>query len=165
VAQVNGIVTGLLAVLSAPFALFGITGLVVTVALAVIAYNEFRGRRKLLRFEPAATAILGWNQLGLLTLIVGYCSWMIYRGLTGPSSLAAIIEAIPELESAFGSPGDAEQLQKLLVVVVYGLVIALSLFIQGLNAAYYFTRRKFVEAYLKETRAWVLEVQRITSSI
>jgi hypothetical protein len=45
---------------------------------------------------------------------------------------------------------------------VYGTVIVLSIIFQGLTACYYFTRRKYVEAYVRETPQWVLDVQRMT---
>ena len=49
-----------------------------------------------------------------------------------------------------------------LVVGFYGTVIALIAVFQGLNAIYYFTRRKHVESYVRETPAWVLEIERLT---
>ena len=45
----------------------------------------------------------------------------------------------------------------------YGTVIALSVIVQGLTAAYYFTRRKHVEACLRDTPAWALDVERMTT--
>ena len=162
VAGFNGWVTGVLAALSAPFALFSIAGFLVTLGLSVIAYNEFRGRKRLLQFDPSAPGLLGWNQVGLLALIVVYCLWMLYVGLTGVGTLAAKMEATPELADALGSL-QFDYLYKGLVVAVYGTVIVLSAIFQGLNAFYYFTRRKRVEAYLQETPKWVLDLQRMTT--
>ena len=163
VATFNGWVTGVLAFCSAPFALFGMTGVLVTIALSAVAYNEFRGRKRLLQFDPSGASVLGWNQVGLLAMIILYCLWMIYAGLTGTNSLTAELRAQPELANALGSM-DVEQLYRSLVLLVYGTVIALSLVFQGLNALYYFTRRRHVEAYLRETPQWVLELQRATST-
>ncbi|MDZ7619354.1 MAG: hypothetical protein U1E05_20330, partial [Patescibacteria group bacterium] len=122
-AAMNGWVTAVLAFCSAPFALFGMTGVLVTIALSAVAYNEFRGRRRLLQFNPSGAAVLGWNQVGLLAMIILYCLWMIYAGATGPSDLSAQLRAQPELAHALGSM-DVEQLYKSLVLVVYGTVIA-----------------------------------------
>ncbi len=36
----------------------------------------------------------------------------------------------------------------------------MSVVFQGLNAIYYFTRRKLVASYLEETPDWVVDVQR-----
>lgn len=164
VASFNGWTIAILAALSAPFALFGVAGLLVTAGLAVVAYNEFRGRKKLRKFDPSASTLLGWNQIALLAMIVGYCLWMLYSTRAGDSDLVRELKAIPDLGAALGSRGNIEQLYNHLVDLVYGSVIALSVILQGLNAAYYFSRRKLIETYLKETPAWVLDVQRATSS-
>ena len=163
VAAMNGWITAVLAFCSAPFALFGMTGVLVTLALSAVAYNEFRGRKRLLQFDPSGASVLGWNQVGLLAMIILYCMWMIHAGLTGKSDLSTQLRAQPELANALG-PMDVEQLYKSLVLVVYGTVIALSLVFQGLNALYYFTRRRHVEAYLRETPQWVRDLQRATGT-
>jgi hypothetical protein len=46
-----------------------------------------------------------------------------------------------------------------ITLLLYGSVIALSALFQGLNAVYYFTRRKYVTAYLAETPEWVRELR------
>ena len=159
VAAFNGWATGIFAALSAPFALFSIAGFLVTVGLSVIAYNEFQGRKRLLRFDPLSPALLGWNQVGLLTLIIVYCLWMLFVGLTSAGPFAAEMETNPELADALGSFNQFDHLYKDLVVTVYGTVIVLSVIFQGLNAFYYFTRRKHVTAYVQETPEWVLDLQ------
>jgi hypothetical protein len=47
-------------------------------------------------------------------------------------------------------------------VVLYGSVIALSALFQGANALYYFSRRKYVEAYVRDTPVWVVDLERAT---
>ncbi len=162
VASFNGWSIGIFAALSAPFALFSIAGFLVTVGLAIVSVNEFRGRRGLLRFDPSATTALGWNQVGLTTLIVLYCLWMLYTGLTGAGPFADELQANPELASALDSVEGFDQIYKMIVIAVYGSVMTLSLIFQGYNAYYYFTRRELVEAYLRTTPDWVLELQRST---
>ena len=160
----NGWTTGIIAICSAPFALFSLAGLVVTVGLSFVTYNEFRGRRQLLRFERNAATFLGWNQIGFLVLIVGYCLWMLFVGLTADAPFAAEMKANPQLIAALGSDVEFDQLYRLLVVAVYGAVIGLSAVFQGLNALYYFTREKYVEAYVQQTPNWVHDLQCLTSS-
>jgi hypothetical protein len=164
VANFNGWTVGIFAAASAPFALFSfsVAGLFVTAGLTLVAYNEFRGRKRLLRFDPSSATLLGWNQLGLLALIVVYCLWMLFTGLTGAGPFAAEMRADPDIAAAFGSL-KFDDLYKVLVVAVYGTVIVLTATFQGLNALYYFTRRKHLEAYLQETPDWVLDLQRATS--
>jgi hypothetical protein len=164
VAAFNGWTTGIIAALSAPFAPFSIAGFLVTAGLSVIAYNEFRGRKRLLQFDTSSAALLGWNQLGLLTLIIMYCLWMLFVGFTDAGPFAAEIKANPELRSALGSLKDFDSLYKRLVIAVYGTIIVLSAIVQGLNALYYFTRRKHVESYVQETPRWVLDLQRMTTT-
>ncbi len=162
VAAFNGWVTGFFAATSAPFALFSIPGFLVTVGLTLVAYNEFQGRKRLLQFDPSSSSLLGWNQVGFLMLITVYSLWMIFTGLTSAGPFSAELAAKPELAGALGSLDQFDDLYKFLVVALYGMVIVLSVVFQGLNALYYFSRRKHVEAYVRETPEWVLDVRRMT---
>ncbi len=141
VASFNGWTIGIAAVLSAPFAFFSLLGCFIFVGLAVVAYNEFRGRRRILRGDPAGANHLGWNQVGLLALICVYCGWAMYDSLTSPSPLMAELTANPDLATVLG-PDFYQQF----VVGFYGVVIIISVIFQGANAIYYFTRRKYVVA-------------------
>lgn len=160
VAAFNGGTLAVLIALSAPFALFSFTDLLAVVALAVVAYNELRGRKRLLAFDPSAATLLGWNQVGLLGLIVLYCLWMLYSSLTGPNAVAEELKAFAEVAEAL--PG-AESLARTVVIALYGMVILLSVVFQGLNALYYFSRRSHIESYRRETPAWIVELQRLPS--
>ena len=166
VANFNGWTTAIIAALSAVVTLFAfdLIGLLVTLALFFVAYNEFRGRKRLLDFDPARATLLGWNQVGLLTLIVVYCLWALYSNLYGSSSIEAQLKANPQLGAAFGSLDEMNDLLKPIVVAFYATVIALSAVFQGGNALYYFSRRKYVEQYVRETPAWVIDLQRATSA-
>ena len=164
VASFNGWVTAIFAVCSAPFALFSLVGFLVFIGLAVVAYNEFQGRNRLLSFDATAATFLGRNQLGFLAFIVTYCVWMLFAGLTTVSPIAAELEANPEIGQVLGSMEDFDYLYKVLVVAVYATVIVLSVIFQGLNAVYYFTRRQHIESYLRETPDWVVDVQRTTAA-
>ena len=159
VAGFNGWVTALIAVCSAPFAYFSLVALIATVALAAVAWNEFRGRRRLLAFDPSAAAILGWNQVGLLALVIVYCLWMIYASLSGGDPLAEL-KTNPEMKELLGAGGGFDILYRQFVIGFYGLVILLTAIFQGGNAYYYFTRRRFIESYVRETPVWVRDLQR-----
>ncbi len=134
------------------------------VGLAVVAYNEFQGRKRLLRFEESAPTMLGWNQVGFLSMIIVYCLWMMFAGLTGEGPFAAEIAAKPELAEVLDSVDGLDQIYRLIVLAVYGSVIVLSVIFQGWNAYYYFSRRKHVEDYVRETPDWVIDVQRATAA-
>ncbi len=140
-AAFNGWAFGISAALSLLFALSSGTALVVGAGLAIVAWNELRGRKLLLRFDPRGPLLLGWNQLGLMGLLVAYCVWSIYAGLTGATpELDALLK---ELEPLTGSVDD---LQRTLTLAIYGGVIIGTIIFQGLNALYYFTRTKHVQA-------------------
>jgi hypothetical protein len=160
VASFNGWTTAVIAALSAPFALFDLASFLVTVVLSVVAWNEFRGRNRLNKFDPSAATLLGWNQLGLLLMIILYCGWMIFTGIKETDSLTAELQSNPELSGLLGSSDQVGGLYELLVYAVYGSVIALSVIFQGLTALYYFTRRKHIEAYVRTTPEWIRNLQR-----
>lgn len=160
VAAFNGWVTGAFALLSIPFAPFSIAGFLVAVGLCVVTYHEFRGKKLLLAFDPKAATLLGWNQIGFLGLIVVYSLWMIVDGFTGAGPFAKELEQHPELQQALGSMEEFQQLYRLVILAIYGTVIALSAVFQGCNAFYYFTRLSHIQAYVRETPGWIIEMQR-----
>jgi hypothetical protein len=164
VAAFNGWMTAFFAVASAPFAPFSFAGALVTLGLGVVAYNEFQGRRKLLQFDARGADLLGWNQLGFLGLIVVYSAWMLFTGLTGEGPFAGELQRNPELAGVLGSLQQYDDLYRLIVVAVYGSVIVLSSIFQGGNAWYYFSRRKLLAGYLRDTPVWICDLQRATAA-
>ncbi len=62
-----------------------------------------------------------------------------------------------------GSLEEVDSLYSGVVVAFYGTIIALTVVVQGLNAFYYFSRRKYVDAYLRDTPDWVLDLERLAS--
>ncbi len=138
VARFNGWAIGGCAALSLLTGLSSIPVGMVGLGLVIVAWNELRGRKMLLRLDQGAPRLLGRNQLGLMALVVGYSLWSIYLGLTGTTELTVLLE---ELEPAFGPLG---HLQGSLTLALYGGVILLSIIFQGLNALYYFTRAEHV---------------------
>ncbi len=156
VATFNGWTIGTFAAVTLLFALFSLTALVIGVAMAIVARNEFRGRGLLRRFDAQGPQLLGRNQVGFMTLIIGYCVWSIYGTLTNP---------IPQLEELEAVLGATEDLITNFMVAVYAVVIVLTLLFQGLNARYYFARIKLVQRYLEETPAWIIDLQRATAAL
>ena len=138
------------------FGEFDLTGLIMGVGLALVAWNEFRGRTMLLRFEPCGCHVLGWNQLGLMALVIGYAAWMLGKALWGANPYEGAIAGEAMLAGPLGSIG---QLYKIISLAIYGGLIVGTLIFQGLNSLYYFTRRKHVEAYLRQTPEWVVQLQ------
>ncbi len=147
VARFNGWTIGGFAALGLLSGLSSMTVLTVGLGLAIVAWNELRGRKMLLRFDPRGPRLLGRNQLGLMALVVGYSLWSVYIGLTGTTELNALLK---ELEPLFGPIG---HLHRSLTLAVYGGVILLSIIFQGLNALYYFSRADHVQTCSEAAKA------------
>ena len=164
VALFNGICIGVFSTLSLLFvvgaAIFGEfdwVAMIMGISLGVISWNEFRGRKLLQQFNPRAPAVLGWNQLALLGLIVAYAAWMMGVGLLGANPYEEVMRREPMTIQMLGGIGS---LYKTLTVTVYGALIIGTLIFQGLNSPYYFTRARILRGYLAETPAWAVQLQR-----
>jgi hypothetical protein len=160
VAGFNGWTTALIAAVSAMFLVFDRSSIAImmTAALSIVAVNEFRGRKRLLNYDPGAATLLGWNQLGLLAAIIVYCLWMLHAASAETSELSQTLQTYSELGTI--DLGEVEGLYRTATNAAYGGAIALSVLFQGGNALYYFTRRRHLDRFLAETPEWVREVQR-----
>ena len=153
VATFNGWTLGVIGGVSILFGLFSLTGFIVGVFLVIVARNEFRGRALIRHLEPRGPLLLAKNQLGLIGLVTVYCLWSMYTTVANPSSQSRELEELVGLPS--GSVTD-------LTLMVYGVVIVLTLIVQGLNARYYFVRVQQLRDHLAQTPKWIVDMQRIT---
>lgn len=125
---------------------FSVVGLLISAALAIVTVVEFRGRRRLLQFDPAACAMLGWNQFAFMSVIVAYCGWRLWEVYRQP-------ELPIEYPGPFVSRADWDLVVELLgpiLMITYIAIIVATILAQGGNAIYYFTRRRYVLAHLSE---------------
>jgi len=157
VAGFNAWTLAVFAVFSLPFIFFDLKGGCVGIGLALISIREFSGMRKLKQLDPAAPRHLGWNQVALCGLIALYCGWQIYNALTGPSQYAESIATTPELASTL-KPID--EMITMVTLAVYGCILVIGVALQGLTAAYYFSRHRHLQAYIDKTPRWIIELQR-----
>ena len=157
VASFSAWTTAVIAALSAPFILAGPTAAVMTAALAAVAFNEFRGRNLVRAFEPRGARVLGWNQLGFMTVLILYALWSIYTALSGPQPYEAEIERMPELAKTLGS---VAELRRMITLAAYGGLIVATLIFQGLTALYYFRCARRIRTNLRQTPQWVVDLQR-----
>lgn len=159
VATFNGWSIGLFAGLSALALLFSFSlqGLLVTVGLAVVAYHEFKGKAMLKQLDTRAANLLGYNQIGLGVLIIGYCAWSLVAVFVGPDPYAEYIAQNPELGQVLGSTGE---LYRFGATVVYGLAIVLTVPYQAAVAWYYFSRAGHICKYVDQTPQWITQIQR-----
>jgi hypothetical protein len=166
VAAFNGWTTGMIAACSMLLSLTSPIGLALTAGIGFVAFNEFRGRKRLLNFDPSGATLLGWNQVGFLAMITAYCLWSMFTGMTADGSLPPELRS-PDMDALLGQSGgmggllDPGFLNKL-VIYFYGGVIGLSALFQGGTALYYFSRRRLVEDFVAETPEWVRDVERGT---
>lgn len=161
VASFNAWSFAILAVFSLLLGFFSLTSLLIGLALAGLAFNEFRGRRQLRQLLMHSTRTLGINQLICCILIAIYCSLSIYQTLTGPGVYAQAIEQSPDLADMLKPMEDL--LQKA-AIATYVLVFVLGVGLQGLTAWYYFSRRRHLRDYVQQTPEWILELNRAQSS-
>ena len=164
VAMFNGVTFAIFAAGAALFALvnlllgdFGTASVVMAVGLGVVAGNEFKGRRLIRSFDRRGPKLLGWNQIGLMALLVGYGAWMIAGAYFAPDPYAEEIAREPMLADML-APMSEVHMQ--LTLAIYGGLILGTLVFQGLNARYYFSRAEHLAAYLDETPDWVIDLQR-----
>jgi hypothetical protein len=152
VASFNVWSIGIFAALTILFGIFSLTALVLGIGLAVVTWNEYRGRARLRSFDPEGPRLLGRNQLGLMALIVVYALWSMFQARAHPDPELA------QMDQILG--GDTSGLVASLTTIVYIAVIAATGIFQGLMARYYFKRIPMVEDYVRDTESWVLDLQR-----
>ena len=158
-AAFNGWAAAILAGISLLVAMLdlSVVGILAVVVLAVVAVNEFRGRRMLLRLDLRGPRELGLNQVGLMLAVIAYAVWQLVAALAGPNPYAAEIAAEPGLQ---GSLAPISEMVRTISVLVYASLIVLTLVFQGLNAWYYFTRARCIRSHLAQTPDWIVQLQR-----
>lgn len=142
------------------FALFSVTSLIAGLALAGLAYNEFRGRRQLQQLSAQGPQTLGVNQIICCMLITLYCGLKLYGAMTGPGVYAQSIEQTPELAEMLKP---MEGLLQTATIATYVLILIVGVAAQGATAWYYFSRKRYLEDYLEQTPAWVIDLDRVRS--
>ena len=138
----------------------GVSGILMGVAMGVVAYVEFTGASRVRRLDASATRTLGYNQLALAGVLIIYALWNLFA--TSSSGLSA------EINSQLGSMGgsgmgvakEAQDIGQLVNNLVYGSLIAIAIFAQGGTALYYFSREKHITQYVQTTPPWIIEMQR-----
>jgi hypothetical protein len=132
-----------------------IIGIIFGAGLCFMSYFELKGAKRLKKLDPDAVKLLGVNQISLGSLLVMYGAWMMMLTLTGHSELGGLLGTSPE----------ASKFVKVIGIGVYGTVMGIGISVQGSMALYYFSRRKFIEAYVKQTPFWIVNMQKVGLSI
>ncbi|MCZ6834183.1 MAG: hypothetical protein O7G85_00260 [Planctomycetota bacterium] len=136
--------------------LFSLPSFLIGAGLGICAWNEHRGVKLLKQFDLRAPRVLGFNQIALAAVLILYGCWGIWHALSGPNYYDEQINAMPQLASTLEPMGE---LYQLISFLIYGGVIVGSIFFQGINAWYYFTRAMHLREYLRQTPPWVIQMQ------
>ena len=139
-----------------------VSGVLLGLGMAVIAAMELRSAERLRRLQPQAARTLGLNQLALAAMLILYALWSIHAELTGEGAYASLKASDAQLAAMLGP---VEELTRMVVLAVYGAVIAVAILAQGGLAVFYFSRVKHIQAYLTQTPEWILQMQRAGVSL
>jgi hypothetical protein len=138
---------------------FDIVGVLLSAALTFVAYNAFRGARRLRRLDVSGARLLAWNQIFLFGCITVYCLYCLYDLKKGMGA-ADVVGNTPTGDPAMDKTvQDLQNIAAMVPYVLYLGVIGGSLLGQGLAALYYATRAKHIRAYRETTPQWILDLQ------
>ncbi len=136
---------------------FSLVGIALGMGMAIVAYVEFKGIERLRQLDPEAATTLGRNQLffgGMLLLYAIYSLFSIYHDNAPPFG-GAISSA-----DAAAIGVDVTSITRMIGLLVYGTLAVVAITVQGGTALYYFSRRRYIEEYARQTPQWILDAQR-----
>jgi hypothetical protein len=165
IALSNVIGLGTFAFLSLALGLLELSLSPIGLALALLAWNEARGRRLLLEGDAGAPRRLAFNQLALLGCVLLHCVYSAFMAWTGPTLLDTVLLADPTLPDLLGgaasgagtSLDELSRWGRMAALVIYGGVAFGSAAVQGLTALYYSSLKPAVAA-LAALPAWAREL-------
>ena len=152
VAAVTGWTVLVFGVLTLLVTLFSPMGVLLGGALLAVAWNELEGRKQILRFDTGGPRRLARNQLWLLGIIAVSCLGAIYQARVHPTPGLSEMETLLGLEEGFVAGA---------TTAGYALVLAVGAAFQWGMYRYHATRVGLLEAYVRETPGWIVEIQRI----
>lgn len=158
VAQFDGWATGIFGGITFLCGFSGsLVALVLGAGMLIVAFIEFKGAARLRKFDPGAPRVLALNQVYFGALLLAYAAWSLWGVFHNQSELSSALASAGDL----GQLGiDAAQIERTIGLLVYGALACVAIFGQGGTALYYWTRRRFVDAYLRETPQWIIDAQR-----
>lgn len=124
--------------------------------MGIVAYVELTGANRLKRTDPKAARTLGFNQLALAGILIVYAIWSLYSELKYGGIAASLNTVDPEAARMLKP---YEGLVRQLTILVYGSLVLVAILAQGGTALYYFTRVKYIQAYLSQTPPWIIQMQ------
>lgn len=156
-------VTLVIAFAAMPFTLIwpSVSGLLVLAGISAVGIVEFLGYQRMRRADPSAPKMLALNQLAFLGVITLYCISQvaffstadIKASALSPEFRAELTKGMPDM--ARSTDALIDQWAPLAMFGFYSLVVLLSIVFQGGMALYYYTRRRYVDAFNRQTPAWI----------
>jgi hypothetical protein len=140
--------------------LFSIVAFILGIGLAVVAWVELRGAKRMRQLDDTAPRLLGFNQIGLAVIVSLYCAWGIWQAVAGPSPYDAYLAQGGATAEMMGQIDD---LNRAITSLFYAALLCASVIAQGCTALYYFSRRRLMVTYLNDTPDWVVETLRIAA--
>jgi hypothetical protein len=145
---------------SLPFALGNTPMLIFTICVAGIGTRELTLRRSLKVLDTRAPRKLAINQLVLGGALIAYAVFMLLS-VPGEGMVQSAINKDPMMQSTpeiSGMMDDMVQLEQLATAMMYVLMIAMAIFIQGGTALYYALKSKKLKKLHRQTPKWVVDV-------
>ena len=131
-------------------------GLLISFVLLATGSFEIRSVRALRRLNPSSIYHLAYNQLVLAAALILYSAISLIQTRHGGGMPSEIEQAL----SQTGSGSDIHDQLSSAAEILYSLVIAVAVLVQGSTALYYFSRQKHLQQYLAQTPDWVQQMQR-----
>jgi hypothetical protein len=131
-------------------------GILISAGICVVGIVEYKGYRRMRRGEASAARFLGRNQLAFLGLLLFYCAVQLITFTPEKARAAALSpEAWSQLEAMPDTMKDIHKWMALATYGFYGLLAVLSILSQGGLSLYYYTRRRHLESFHRQTPPWV----------
>ena len=157
VATFSGWSLAVFAFFSLLLGIFDLTTFILGICFCGTAYFELRGAKGLRALDVNAPRLLAINQLVLAAMVCLYAVWGMLMAMFGPGpyddylagggDVAEVIEPFAKMTRA-------------ITALFYAVVIAVTVILCGCTASYYYSRRKQLISYLRETPPWVVEMLR-----
>jgi hypothetical protein len=162
VANFSAWTTAIFATASIVFSLTSLWGMVLGIGMAIVSFYEFRGAGELRRLDVTAPKRLAINQAAFGIMLFAYGAVCLVTNLNTPSDLQAQIGNDPQIQQMLG---DVTGMYKTITIAIYASIMFAAILGPGLTAVYYYTRKKYIEEYVKQTPQWILDLQRAGMSV
>ena len=156
-ARINGWTTAVFSGLTVLGSLLSPGGLLLGLGMGVISWVEFRGAAGLRRLDRTTPGKLALNQGVFALMLFLYGAINLILIWNNPNPLAGEAGADRQLAEMLAP---YEGMAKSVYLAVYGGIILAALTGPALIAVYYWSRRKYIEAYLQQTPAWIQQLQK-----